>query len=149
MVASPQEILPEQKGFRRLGDVQPMIGAYQALSGVARRSWAAGEGAALRAFIRAYIEASDWLADPSHKAEAVAIYLARVPNSTAEMARTAWGVMLARYEGFQSRAKFDPLGAVRVMQIRGKYGRPQKPLQDWSRYIDDSFYEEVTRKPRP
>ena len=40
MVSSPQEILPEENGFKRLGDIQQMLGNYQALSGVARRSWA-------------------------------------------------------------------------------------------------------------
>jgi ABC-type nitrate/sulfonate/bicarbonate transport system substrate-binding protein len=143
MVSSPQEIIPEQKGFRRLGDVQPMIGAYQALSGVARRSWAAREGDALRAYIRAYVEANDWLADPAHRAEAVAVYLAHVPNSTADVAQTAWDIMLTRNEGFQRKAKFDPAGAAKVLEIRSQYGRPPKSLQDWRRYVDESFYGEA------
>jgi ABC-type nitrate/sulfonate/bicarbonate transport system substrate-binding protein len=33
MVSSPQEILPEQNGFKRLGDIQTILGNYQALSG--------------------------------------------------------------------------------------------------------------------
>src|ERR1700760_4479100 len=51
MVSSPQEILPEQSGFRRLGDIQPMLGSYQALCGVARRSWAATHSGQLESFI--------------------------------------------------------------------------------------------------
>ena len=65
MVSSPQEVMPEQDGFRRLGDVQTMIGEYQAVCGVACRPWAAQAGDDLRAFIKAYIDASDWLSWPA------------------------------------------------------------------------------------
>ena len=82
MVSSPQEIGLEARGFRRLGDVQPMLGTYQALSGVARRSWAAQNADTLRDYIRAYVEAAEWLANPANKDEAAAIYAKHIPNAT-------------------------------------------------------------------
>lgn len=140
MVSSPQEIVPESNGFRRLGDVQSMIGPYQALSGVARRSWAAREGETLREFIRAYLEASRWLADPANRPEAIKVYLRHIKNASSEVADKAWDIMLGGKEGFQKDAKFDPEGASNVLAIRAQYGRPQKALGDWHRYVDESFY---------
>lgn len=146
MVSSPQEIVPESKGFRRLGDVQSMIGSYQALSGAARRAWAAREGDKLRDFIRAYVQANRWLADPANRGKAVDIYLRHVPSASADVANRAWDVMLRGNEGFQPNAKLDPAGAANVLEIRTKFGRPQKSLLDWTRYVDESFYTDALAK---
>jgi ABC-type nitrate/sulfonate/bicarbonate transport system substrate-binding protein len=140
MVSSPQEILPEENGFKRLGDIQPMLGNYQALSGVARRSWAAAHPDQLLGFIRAYVSASDWLADPSNRAEAADIYARHIPNSPRPVIEKAWETMLSKSEGFQLRAKFDPVGAQTALDVRTQYGIPQKQLTDWRKYVDESFY---------
>src|SRR5262249_11079658 len=52
MITSPQELLPESKGYVRLGDTTATFGAYQAGVGFARRAWAAQHGEELVAFIR-------------------------------------------------------------------------------------------------
>lgn len=140
MVSSPQEIGLEARGFRRLGDVQRMLGTYQALSGVARRAWAEQHADALRDYIRAYVEASDWLANALNKDEAAAIYARHIANATEEDALKAWPAMLGGDEGFQPKAKFDAAGAAKVMEIRSNYGRPQKTLRDWRQYVDERFY---------
>ena len=140
MVSSPQEILPEENGFKRLGDIQPMLGNYQALSGVARRSWAAAHPDQLLGFIRAYVAASDWLADPNNRAEAADIYVRRIPNTPRTAIDKAWEAMLSKSEGFQPRAKFDPVGAQTALDVRTQYGVPQKQLTDWRKYVDESFY---------
>jgi len=141
MVSSPQEILPEESGFRRLGDIQPMLGNYQALSGVARRSWAATHPDQLQRFIRAYVDAGLWLANPDNKAEAAAIYARHIPDTPRPVIDKAWTAMLSPGEGFQPRAKFDPVGAATALSIRTQYGVPQKTLTDWRKYVDESFYE--------
>ena len=145
MVSSPQEIGLEARGFRRLGDVQPMLGTYQALSGVARRAWATEFAETLRDYIRAYVEASDWLAEPANKGEAAAIYARHVANATKADALKAWPIMLDSNEGFQPKAKFDAAGAANVLEIRSKYGRPQKELRDWTHYVDDRFYVDAIK----
>jgi ABC-type nitrate/sulfonate/bicarbonate transport system substrate-binding protein len=141
MVSSPQEILPEQNGYKRLGDIQPMLGNYQALSGVARRSWAAAHPDKLMGFIRAYVEAGEWLANPANRNEAAEIYARHIPNSPRPVIDKAWDAMLAKTEGFQPRAKFDPVGASTALSIRTQYGVPQKTLTDWRKYVDESYYE--------
>jgi ABC-type nitrate/sulfonate/bicarbonate transport system substrate-binding protein len=143
MVSSPQEILPEQDGFKRLGDIQAILGNYQALSGVARRSWAAANPDRLKGFIRAYVAANDWLADPANKAEAADIYAKHILNTPRSVIDRAWGLMVWKTEGFQLHAKFDPVGAQTALQIRTEYGVPQKTLTDWRKYVDESFYNQA------
>jgi ABC-type nitrate/sulfonate/bicarbonate transport system substrate-binding protein len=145
MVSSPQEILPEQNGFKRLGDIQPMLGGYQALSGVARRSWAATHSGQLKSFIRAYVTANDWLADPQNRAEAADIYAKHIPDTPRAVIDKAWDAMLGKSEGFEPHAKFDPVGALTVLDIRNEYGVPKKELTDWHAYVDDSFYNEALK----
>jgi ABC-type nitrate/sulfonate/bicarbonate transport system substrate-binding protein len=141
MVSSPQEILPEENGFKRLGDIQQMLGNYQALSGVARRSWATAHREHLESFIRAYVAANDWLADPANRAEAADIYAKHIPNSPRPVIDKAWEAMFSKLEGFQPHAKFDPVGARTALDIRAQYGVPKKELTDWSKYVDESFYD--------
>jgi ABC-type nitrate/sulfonate/bicarbonate transport system substrate-binding protein len=141
MVSSPQEILPEENGFKRLGDIQAMLGNYQALSGVARRSWATAHRDRLESYIRAYVAANDWLADPANRAEAADIYAKHIPNSPRPVIDKAWQAMFSKAEGFQPHAKFDPVGARTALDIRAQYGVPRKELTDWRKYVDETFYD--------
>ncbi len=145
MVSSPQEIVPEKDGYRRLGDVQAMIGPYQAVCGVACRSWAAKAAGPIRAFINAYVGASDWLSSPAHLEAACDVFRWHIPNAPEGLAQQAWKLMVGRSEGFQERAKFDSAGAETVLRIRSQFGRPLKKLSDWTRYVDESFY--LSRQP--
>lgn len=143
MVSAPQDIPLEEDGYKRLGDVQPMLGSYQALSGVARRSWAAANPGRLTSFIRAYVAACDWLADPANRPEAAEIYARNIPNSSRTVIDKAWEDMFTKAEGFQAHAKFDPKGAQTVLDIRNRYGIPKKELADWHKYVDESFYNKA------
>ena len=147
MVSSPQEIEPEAKGFRRLGDIQATVGPYQALCGVARRAWAAAHRDSLLAYIRAYVEADAWLRDPAHHDEAIAVYLRHVRGATPAVADAALRIMLSPSEGFQPRAAFDAAGADNVVAIRARYGTPRKPAGDWRQFADDTFYRDALASP--
>ncbi|HEX9193827.1 MAG TPA: ABC transporter substrate-binding protein [Burkholderiales bacterium] len=145
MISSPSEILPESKGYNRLGDTTATFGPYQASVGVARRSWAAGNGDQLVAFIRAHAAAIDWLYQPANRDEAVSIYLRHTPGSARPAAEKAYGIMLAGKEGFQRRAKLDLEGARTVLKLRSEFARPQKNLTDPTKYIDESYYRSAVR----
>jgi ABC-type nitrate/sulfonate/bicarbonate transport system substrate-binding protein len=146
MVSSPQEVLPQEKGFTVLGDIQAILGNYQALSGVARRSWAAAHPELVERYIRAYVAANDWLADPANRAEAVDIYARHIPNWPRSTIDKAWDAMHSKSEGFQLHAKFDPVGAKNALDIRSQYGTPKKTLTDWQKYVDESFYDRTIGK---
>ena len=140
MVTSPSEILPESKGYTRLGDTTPTFGPYQTSIGVARRSWAAKNGEQLVAFIRSYAAAMDWAYQPSNRDEAVSIYLKNLPKVPRPVAEKSYDVMFAGNEGFQRKAKLDLEGARTVLKLRSEFAKPQKNLTDPTKYIDESYY---------
>ncbi len=143
MVNSPLEIVPESRGCLRLGDVTAAFGRYQAISGVARRSWAGQNRELLAAFIRAYVAALDWLYAEINRDEALAIYSRRLPGTPLAIAQKAYAVMLSGNEGFQRRAKLDIAGIRTVLEVRSEYGLPKKRLSDPLKYVDESFYRQA------
>ena len=145
MIPSPSEILPEPKGYTRLGDTTATFGPYQAPSGVARRAWAAKNGDQLVAFIRSYVAAMDWLQEPANKDEAVSIYMKHIPNAPRPAAQKAYEVMFAEKEGFQKRAKLDLEGCRTVLKLRSEFAKPQKNLTDPLKYVDESFYRKAVQ----
>jgi ABC-type nitrate/sulfonate/bicarbonate transport system substrate-binding protein len=140
ILTSPLEIAPETRGFHRLANAVDVIGPYQAVVGVARRSWAKENADALVGFIRGYVAALDWLADPLHRDEAIAIYRKQLPNVNEADARKAWDVLLGGREGFQKKARLDRQGIETVLKLRSEYAVPRKQLTDPERYIDESYY---------
>ena len=145
MITSPSEILPESKGYTRLGDTTPTFGPYQASIGVARSSWAAKNGDQLVAFIRSYVAAMDWLQEPANKDEAVAIYMKYITSAPRPAAQKAYEVMFAEKEGFQKKAKIDIEGCRTVLKLRSEFAKPQKNLTDPFKYIDESYYRNAVR----
>ncbi|TMH76334.1 MAG: ABC transporter substrate-binding protein [Betaproteobacteria bacterium] len=145
MINSPSEILPESKGYTRLGDTTTTFGPYQASIGVARRAWAAKNGDQLVAFIRSYVAAMDWLQQPANKDEAVAIYMKHIPNAPGPAAQKAYEIMFAEKEGFQKKAKLDIEGCRTVLKLRSEFAKPQKNLTDPTKYVDESFYRKAVQ----
>ena len=145
MITSPSELLPESKGYYRIGDTIKVFGAYQTSVGAARRSWAAKNGDQLVAFIRSYVAAIDWLEQPGNKDEAVSIYLKNLPKVPRPVAEKSYDVMFAGNEGFQKKAKLDLEGARMVLKLRSEFAKPQKNLTDPTKYIDESFYKKAVQ----
>jgi ABC-type nitrate/sulfonate/bicarbonate transport system substrate-binding protein len=146
MVSSPSEVLPESKGFHRLGDTTKTFGAYQTSVGTARRSWAKQNGERLVGFIRAYTEAIEWLYRPENREEALAIYMKNLANTPKDTAEKAYQVMFSGKEGFQKKAKIDLKGARTVLKLRSEYAKPEKKLTDPKKYIDESYYRKAMKK---
>ena len=143
ILTSPLEIVPEARGFRRLANAVDVVGPYQAVLGVARRSWAKANEAALVGYIRGYVKSLDWLADPANRAEAVTIYRKYLPQATEASATKAWEVLLTGPEGFQKKGKLDLAGIATVLKLRSEFGRPLKSLTDPSKYVDESYYRKA------
>jgi ABC-type nitrate/sulfonate/bicarbonate transport system substrate-binding protein len=147
ILTSPLEVAPEAAGFRRLANAVDTIGPYQAVLGVARRAWAKEHEAQLVGFIRGYVAALGWLADPAHRGEAAAIYRKNLPRASEAAALKAWDILLAGPEGFQKRGEIDLAGVRTVLELRSEYGRPQKSLTDPTKYIDESYYRKALQRP--
>ena len=143
ILTTPLEIVPESRGFKRLANAVDAIGPYQAVLGVARRSWAREHADALVGFIRGYVAALDWLGNPANRAEAVAIYRKNIPQASEEVANKAWEALLTGPEGFQKKGKLDRAGIETVLKLRSEFGQPRKTLTDPDKYVDESYYRKA------
>jgi ABC-type nitrate/sulfonate/bicarbonate transport system substrate-binding protein len=147
IVVSPIDLVPIAKGYRVLGDVSE-IGPYQSTLYVVRREWARAHEKELMGFIRGTLAAIAWLADPSHRDEAVAIYRKYIPQATEDGARKAWEALLGRAnEGIRKDGRVDVEGTRTVLKLRSEFGEPRKDLTDPSKYIDESYYLKATSRP--
>jgi hypothetical protein len=71
LLNTPLDLIAETGGARRLAKAEDVIGAYQGAVGMTRRSWAAGHGDLLVAYLRGYHDSIAWLYDRDNRALAV------------------------------------------------------------------------------
>lgn len=135
----------KQKGFKVLRSEPDPWENYQGAVLATRRNWAQKNPDALKGFIRAFLEAAAWTLHADNYEELTTIlkqYMPQVDNDRVK--RIAKGI-----QGPDSIVKPDmPLsieGVKTVLELRSRYGRPQKKLEDPFKYLDLSFYEEVLR----
>ena len=145
LLISPLDVMAQARGFNRLADASQALGQYQGLVAGVRSSWARQNGAALQGYIRAYAEAVEWLYAPENKVEALALFLKNVPNSTPQSAESSYGVLMHPTEGLQRKARIDMKGVATALQLRSRYGKPQKTLSDPGRYYDGRYYDAAMR----
>jgi ABC-type nitrate/sulfonate/bicarbonate transport system substrate-binding protein len=139
ILTTPLEIAPESRGYRRLANAVDVLGPYQTIVGMARRSWATSHRDTLVSFIRASTEALDWLFDPTNRTEAVAIYRKHLPNVPEDAAQRHVDALLGEREGFTRGGALDAQGMMTVLRIRSELGRPKKTLTDPARYVDERY----------
>jgi ABC-type nitrate/sulfonate/bicarbonate transport system substrate-binding protein len=146
LLISPLDVMAQEKGFNRLADASQALGRYQGLVAGTRKSWAEQNRAALVGFIRAYAEAVEWIFDPRNRGEAIAIFMRNTPNATQKSAETAYQVLTHPTEGLQRRAQIDLRGVQTALDLRSKYGKPQKQLAEPERYYDGRYYDAAMRR---
>ena len=139
ILTTPLEIAPESRGYRRLANAADVLGPYQTIVGMARRSWAKNNRDALVRFIRASTDAIDWLFDPKNRADAVRIYRKHLPNVPEDAARLHVNALLGEREGLTPGGTLDLKGMMTVLKIRSEFGLPRKRLTDPARYIDERY----------
>jgi ABC-type nitrate/sulfonate/bicarbonate transport system substrate-binding protein len=130
--------------MRTLQSASDVLPHYQGISGAARRSWAQQNAGVLTDFIRAYLQALDWLYDRANRPAACDLLMSRVPNMTAELAAQTCNVLLGE-RGFERKARLDREGIATVLRLRSEYGRPQTMLSDPEKYSDPRYYDAASR----
>jgi ABC-type nitrate/sulfonate/bicarbonate transport system substrate-binding protein len=145
LLRTPFEILAKERGLNVLATAE-QLGPYQGTVGVARRAWAANNEAAIVGYIRAYKAALDWLYDRPNRDVVEALLVANIRDMTPALAKRAYDVLLADQGGLARDAALDLPGIRTVLQLRTKYGTPQKTLTDPARYIDAGYYAKAMSK---
>ena len=92
------------------------------------------------AFIRAYVQAIDWLYDKSNREEAISILLNNVKMSP-ELSERTYDELLDPKDGFFRKARVSPEGMRTVLALRSRYADARKVLVDPLKYYDSSYYD--------
>ncbi|GAB7524556.1 ABC transporter substrate-binding protein [Paraburkholderia sp. 2C] len=145
LLSTPFNILARNKGFNQIATATDVIGPYQGNVAATRRSWARNNKAKVVAFIRAYVEAIDWLYDPKNRDEAIRILMKNVPQMSPELAATTYGELLDPHAGFFRKGRMNVAGIRTVLALRSRYATPHKALTDPSKYYDPAYYRAAMR----
>lgn len=145
LLRTPFDLLARNRGFHQLAPAET-LGAYQGTAGIARRSWAQSHEAALTGFMRAYRAAVDWLYDRTNRDVVEALLVANSRDMTPALARQSYDLLLADKGGITRDLAIDAAGMRAILELRSKYGVPQKTLTDPTKYLDLTYYEKAFGK---
>lgn len=141
MLSAPYNLLAKDQGLTELVKATAVLGHYQGNVSAARRSWARDNEGKVVAFIRGYREAIAWLYDPANREEAVAILRRNLPQMPQRAAEASYSELLDPQDGFFRDCKIDLEGMACVLDLRSRYGEPQKRLDDPMKYCDLSYFQ--------
>jgi ABC-type nitrate/sulfonate/bicarbonate transport system substrate-binding protein len=145
LLRTPFDLIAKEKGFHVLA-TGAGVGPYLGTVGMARRSWAKENEAALVGFLRAYHQGLQFVYDPKSRAVAEAIVLANVKDMTPPLAKRSCDVLLAKKGGLFEDMALDPARIRTVLALRSKYAEPKKTLDDPAKYVDASYLEKALGK---
>ncbi len=140
LLLTPFELTGRSFGLHVLQSASDVLPHYQGVVGVANRGWAKDNADRLDRFIAGYLLALRWLYQKDNAQAACAILMENVPHMTAELAAATRGLLLAENGGFDPAARLDGDGMKTVLALRSEYGRPQKKLGDYQKYVDLGYY---------
>jgi ABC-type nitrate/sulfonate/bicarbonate transport system substrate-binding protein len=145
LLRTPFELLVRERGFNQLATAES-LGAYQGTVGAARRAWASTHEAALVGFLRGYRAGVDWIYDRANREIVEAILVANTRDMTPALARRSYDLLVADKGGVTRDIALDMDGIRTVLQLRSKYGLPQKTLSDPAKYVDLTYYDKAFRR---
>jgi ABC-type nitrate/sulfonate/bicarbonate transport system substrate-binding protein len=145
MFSAPFNILARNEGFNQIATATDVIGPYQGNVAATRRSWARQNQPQLVAFIRAYVQAIDWLYDSKNHEEAIRILLKNVPQMSPQLAEQTYQELLDPRTGFFRKGKMSTEGIRTVLALRSRYATPQKLLNNPMKYYDPIYYDAAIR----
>ena len=140
MLSTPYNILAKAEGFTQLAQATKVLGHYQGNVAAARRSWAAANREKVIAYIRGYVEAVDWLYDRANREAAVQILRKNLPQMSQDLAERSYDELLDPQDGFFRQGRMDMEGLKTVLDLRSRYGKPAKLLDDPMKYYDPAFH---------
>ena len=132
-------------GFRDMGGVTKYIPKYAASAAFTTRRWAAAHGDTLVRYIKANIEAADWIYDPKNRGEAVSIWAKTLKVPLEVATRSFTDDIMHPQMGLVRKAVLPAEGIKTVIALRAEMGHLKPPLPDPAKFYDLSYYEKATR----
>ena len=121
LLSTPFNILARNEGYNQIASATAILGAYQGNVAATRSSWARGHKMQLVAFIRAYVQAIDWLYDPANHDEAIRILLKNMPQMAPGLAEETYRELLDPHTGFFRKGHISMPGIQTVLNLRTRY----------------------------
>jgi ABC-type nitrate/sulfonate/bicarbonate transport system substrate-binding protein len=133
------------QGYRVLGSTleEDVFGHYPGQVFTASRKWAAANRGAVIGFLRGWLDALDWISDPTNTEEAGAILAVNMPQMKPQAIGPAVQKLRDPRTGLIPMAEFDRPGLETVLRLRSQYGPHETPLTDPDKYVDLSFYRDA------
>jgi ABC-type nitrate/sulfonate/bicarbonate transport system substrate-binding protein len=143
LLSAPYNIIAKGEGFTEFFKATDVIGPYQGNVAAVRRPWAEQNRSKIVAYIRSYRRSIAWLYEPFNRTEAIMILRRHLPQMPQAVAEASYSELLDPGGGFFRTGDIDPVGLNCVLELRSRYGRPERLLNDQARYCDLSFSEEA------
>jgi ABC-type nitrate/sulfonate/bicarbonate transport system substrate-binding protein len=126
-------------GFHVLAQSTDFFPSYQGGIVAARRDWAVDQSELVKAFIKSYRAGLAWTLDPANRDQATALLLARMPDIKPGVADAVIKSVLSPRSGLTPGGALLPDGMRAVLNLRSRYGRPQRILTDIDKYLSLSY----------
>jgi ABC-type nitrate/sulfonate/bicarbonate transport system substrate-binding protein len=137
--STPFDIQGQAAGLTVFPGAIESLKHYQGYIAAVSSSWLRFNQAEASAYIRGYRNALDWLYDPAHRTEAVAL-LADNAKMAPAVADQVYAIMVNANGGYERHAAIDMRGVQTVIDLRKQYSAIQVPLGAPSKYVDLSYY---------
>ena len=145
LLSAPFNILAREQQFRDLARASRTLGPYQGNVAATRRSWAKENRSKVIAFVRGYVQAVDWLYEPTNHNEAILILLKNLPKMSQQLAEQTYAELLDPREGFFRKGQMSLDGLRTVLALRSRYAQPKKALTNPMKYYDPTYSNEALR----
>jgi ABC-type nitrate/sulfonate/bicarbonate transport system substrate-binding protein len=143
LLPTPFELQAQEKGYNKLAAGMDLFGHYMGRSAFARRAWVKENEATVVNFMLAYRDAMEYLFDPRNREICEALLIANDPGMTPALAKKTYDVFVDPKMGLFRNLALDMEGVKTVLELRSKYGAPQKTLTDPMKYVDLSLHQKA------
>lgn len=135
LLDSPLDLKAIDKGYKTLAKTADYFPNVQGAVAAVRGKWVEQNSRTLIAYIRAYLRALSWLANPHHEIEAASILAASLSTSP-DLARQLYRKHVLKGGTFCPNGEVESEGLRNLMKI---LGIPNADLVDISKYLNLTF----------
>lgn len=135
LLDSPLDLKALDKGYKALAKTSDYFPRVQGAVAATRGKWVEQNSRTLVGYVRAYVRALSWLANPHHEIEAASILAASLSISP-DLARQLYQNHVLKGGTFCSNGEVEPEALRNLMKILGV---PNADLVDTSRYLNLTF----------
>ncbi len=126
-------------GFRVLASSRDLFDRYQGGIFTASAGWASQHREALDGFVRGYLEGLSWTLDAANYADGVDRLRRNMPAIKPGVVDAVMAKMLAEETGLTPGGQVDAAGMKTVLELRSRYGRPRRELDDAEVYLERRY----------